>query len=227
MDDGIGARPPAAKAPGRGARLKRRRLLGSALGLAGLAALAGARSRAEATLPTEERALRPPGARAERDFLAACIRCGLCVQACPWHTLRLAGASGPFAPGTPWFRAREVPCEMCRDIPCVAACPSGALQPALGDIADARIGLAGLTRPEGCYSFIGAARCDSCARACPLQGRAIRLQPGRTRLGGSFTPTVDPAACTGCGKCERACIAALPAITVQAYRDGRLGRRAV
>ena len=28
-------------------------------------------------------ALRPPGALPEKDFLAACTRCGQCVQACP------------------------------------------------------------------------------------------------------------------------------------------------
>lgn len=204
----------------------RRRLLGSLLGLAGLWALVDARRGAEAARSADARALRPPGALAEPAFLAACVRCGLCVQACPWHTLRLADLGGPVAPGTPWFRAREVPCEMCRDIPCVAACPSGALRPTLRDIGAARIGLAALTHPEGCYSFTGAAHCDSCVRACPLQGRAIRLRAGRTRLGGAFTPTVDAAVCTGCGKCEHACIAAGPAITVTALRDGRDPERA-
>ena len=36
--------------------------------------------------------LRPPGAREEADFLAACIKCGQCVEACPFDTLSLAGA---------------------------------------------------------------------------------------------------------------------------------------
>ena len=30
-------------------------------------------------------ALRPPGALPEKDFLAACTRCGQCVQACPYR----------------------------------------------------------------------------------------------------------------------------------------------
>jgi len=204
----------------------RRRLLGSVLGLAGLSALVVQRTRAERGQGHDERALRPPGALAEPDFAAACVRCGLCVQACPFHTLRLSGAAGPFAAGTPWFRAREVPCEMCADVPCVPVCPTGALRPTLRRIDDARIGLAGLSKPEGCYSFIGAARCTSCARACPLGERAIVMKPGPTRLGGRFTPTVDPAVCTGCGKCEKACIAVEPVITVLAYRDGRQGRGA-
>src|SRR5512146_2350484 len=79
----------------------RRRLLGSLLGLAGLWVLVDARRGAEAARSADARALRPPGALAEPAFLAACVRCGLCVQACPWHTLRLADLGGPVAPGTP------------------------------------------------------------------------------------------------------------------------------
>ena len=202
-------------------RIGRRRLVGSLLTLAGLSALVARRGTAEATPLRDARALRPPGAIAETDFLAACVRCGLCVQACPFGTLRLAGPDDPVPQGTPFFRAREVPCEMCDGVPCRAACPTGALQPSLMRIVDARIGVAGLSSPEGCYSFIGAAACNSCWRACPLKGRAIVMRQGRTPLGGWFTPTVNADVCTGCGKCEKACIAAEPAITVTAYRDGR------
>ena len=31
--------------------------------------------------------LRPPGALAEEAFARACVRCGQCVQACPYNTL--------------------------------------------------------------------------------------------------------------------------------------------
>lgn len=151
-------------------------------------------------------AIRPPGALAGDDFYAACIRCGLCVDACPYDTLRLFEIGGVDA-GTPYFVAREIPCEMCPDIPCLQACPTGALDPALDDIRDARMGLAALTHPELCNSYIGAAYCDSCFRACPLQGQAIHMEAGSTPMGGLFTPTVDPGVCTGCGKCEQACIA--------------------
>ena len=34
--------------------------------------------------------LRPPGALVEEDFLKTCIKCGLCVEACPYDTLLLA-----------------------------------------------------------------------------------------------------------------------------------------
>jgi ferredoxin-type protein NapG len=108
---------------------------------------------------------------------------------------------------------------MCKDIPCVRVCPTGALSPSLRRIADARMGVARLTGERRCYSFTGAAYCNSCYLACPLRDRAIRMQPGATRLGGRFTPTVDPDLCTGCGRCEKACVATEAAITVA--RSGR------
>ncbi len=55
-------------------------------------------------------ALRPPGALAERDFAAACIKCGQCVQACPYDTLRLARAEDSVPIGTPHLVPRELPC---------------------------------------------------------------------------------------------------------------------
>ena len=44
--------------------------------------------RSAQALPAQ--ALRPPGALPEAEFLAACIRCGLCVRDCPYDTLSLA-----------------------------------------------------------------------------------------------------------------------------------------
>lgn len=205
------------------AAIPRRRVIGSAVGLLTLGALGTQRLRAERSRPRNDRAIRPPGAMAEALFLAACVRCGLCVQACPFDTLKLGTGKGdsPVAAGTPYFHARDVPCEMCESIPCQRACPTGALVSTLADIDDARMGVAWLSSPEACYSFIGAARCDSCWRACPLQDSAITMQQGRTRLGGRFTPTVNDQVCTGCGLCEKACIAVEPAITVKASRDGQ------
>jgi ferredoxin-type protein NapG len=194
--------------------------MGSTLSIAGLGLLGVGRAVQERRLPSDEQAIRPPGAVADLDFLAACVRCGLCVQACPYGTLRLADAGQPQPIGTPYFRAREVPCEMCRDIPCQRACPTGALAPSLRRIEDARMGTAHLSRPDGCYSFIGAAACNSCWQACPLKGSAITMKPGLTRLGGRLTPTVNAEVCTGCGKCEKACIAAVAAISVRARDDG-------
>jgi len=39
--------------------------------------------------------LRPPGALNEDKFLAACIKCGQCVQVCPVEAIRLADLTFP------------------------------------------------------------------------------------------------------------------------------------
>jgi len=119
-------------------------------------------------------AIRPPGALDETQFLGACLRCGLCVRACPYDTLSLAALGDRVALGTPYFTARDVPCEMCDDIPCVAACPSKALNKDLKNIDDARMGLAVLIDQENCLNFKGL-RCDVCYRVCPRIDKAITL----------------------------------------------------
>lgn len=200
-------------------RISRRRfvqtgLCGLAVGAGIAAPLLGDSSKASASTH-----IRPPGAREGDAFHAACVRCGLCVQACPYDTLRLAGYDRTSRTAAPYFVAREIPCEMCADIPCVRACPTGALDPALDDIRDARMGTASLSHPESCNSYIGAGFCNSCYLACPLRDEAITMVYGPTKMGGLFTPTVDSGVCTGCGKCEQACIARSAAITVKP-RDG-------
>lgn len=153
-------------------------------------------------------ALRPPGALAEPDFLGACLRCGLCLRDCPYDILRLATPDEPVATGTPYFLARHKPCEMCEDIPCVVACPTGALDRALVDITKAKMGLAVLIDQENCLNFLGL-RCDVCYRVCPVIDQAItleRMHNPRSDRHAMLLPTVHSEHCTGCGKCEKACV---------------------
>jgi len=165
-------------------------------------------------------ALRPPGALAEREFQGACIRCGMCVRDCPYKILDLAKPEQPIATGTPYFTARTGPCEMCEDIPCVKACPTGALDHQLTDINAARMGLAVLVDQETCLNFLGL-RCDVCYRVCPLIDKAITLEPqhnARTGKHTLFIPVVHSEKCTGCGKCEKGCVLEEAAIKVLPVR---------
>jgi ferredoxin-type protein NapG len=185
----------------------------------------GMYARQAASLPAL--ALRPPGALHESQFLGACIRCGLCVRDCPYDTLSLAKLGDEVATGTPYFTARNVPCEMCEDIPCVKACPTGALDHELTDIDDARMGLAVLIDEENCLNFQGL-RCDVCYRVCPSIDKAITLEMQHNVRSGKhalFIPTVHSDACTGCGKCEKACVLEEAAIKVLPVRlaKGELG----
>ncbi|MCS6787624.1 MAG: ferredoxin-type protein NapG [Thiobacillaceae bacterium] len=150
-------------------------------------------------------ALRPPGALAEPDFNALCIKCGQCVNACPYDTLRLATAWDSRPIGSPYFLPRETPCYMCTDIPCLKACPTGALSPQLKDIRDARMGLA-VIDIENCLSWNGM-RCEICYLTCPVRGRAITVErrTGPEGTHARLVPIVHSDHCTGCGVCEKKC----------------------
>ena len=176
--------------------------------------------------------LRPPGALPEQGFMAQCIRCGLCVEACPYDTLSLATAGSGAPVGTPEFKPRSVPCYMCQDIPCTVDCPTGALDLALVssddgrslDVNKARMGLAVMDY-HNCIAAWGL-RCDACYRACPLIDKAIVLEHTRNERTGRHAmllPKVKTDVCTGCGLCERACIVEEAAIMVLP-RDVVLGK---
>ena len=183
--------------------------------IAGGAVLAG-----RPALARPAQALRPPGALAEADFLGACVRCGLCVRDCPPKNLQLSqwgqGMAADVAIGTPYFVARDIPCEMCEDLPCVRACPTGALDHGLKDITQAKMGVAVLIDEENCLNFLGL-RCDVCYRVCPVIDKAITLEKvsnPRSDRHAMLLPTVHAEACTGCGKCEKSCVLEKAAIKV-------------
>lgn len=220
---------PRVEKPGEARRVERRRFLSSVTSAACGAALvtSGVCLYATQARALPAHALRPPGVLDEERFLRACVRCGLCVRACPYGTLRLAQLGDGIPTGTPHFVARETPCEMCTDIPCVPACPSGALDKELKDIDSARMGLAVLVDQKRCLGFLGL-RCEVCYRICPAIDKAITLERRhnpRSDKHALFIPVVLPDHCTGCGKCEKACVLEEAAIRVlpRAQAQGRLG----
>ncbi|HHH51480.1 MAG TPA: ferredoxin-type protein NapG [Campylobacterales bacterium] len=194
--------------------------------------------------------LRPPSALPENDFLKACIKCGLCAEACVNRdsnknrdgskrdgTLQMAKGGDHKLIGTPFFIPRETPCYMCDDIPCVPVCPSGALdmkslldEKEELDINKAKMGLA-VVHKESCIAFWGI-QCDACYRACPIQGEAITIEHQmneRTGKHAYLLPIVHSDICTGCGLCEKACVTEKPAIFVlpRKYSTGKAGNHYV
>jgi len=157
----------AAKPPLTRAQKERRTLLFSVL--AGAATVAVALAGYVPVLKGWVRRLRPPGALAEQEFLASCIKCGQCVQVCPVRAIHLAGPGDGFGIGTPYIAARAQACDFsCDAVQCVLACPTGALTHALDRKEQVRMGLARLARPDACLArqgkgFKGKARGESFA----------------------------------------------------------------
>jgi ferredoxin-type protein NapG len=72
--------------------------------------------------------LRPPGSINEEDFLFACIKCGLCVQICPIHAIKLADWDTGLAYGTPYIDGQAQACDFsCDAIQCAETCPTAAI----------------------------------------------------------------------------------------------------
>ncbi len=161
--------------------------------------------------------LRPPGALDEEEFQKRCIKCGLCVEACPYDALELAVAGSNKPMGMPYFTPRKIPCYLCEDIPCVDVCPSGSLEKELvsreegnnrvWDVNKSRMGIA-VVDEENCIAFWGI-QCDACYRACPLLDKAITQEFKRNDRTGKHAlllPEIHNDYCTGCGLCEHACV---------------------
>jgi ferredoxin-type protein NapF len=135
-------------------------------------------------------AVRPPWAREEEAFTAACTRCDACIPVCPTGILK-RGAAG--FPEVDFLRGE---CTFCGG--CVAACPTSALDRT--------------ARSEGLPPWNWVAHiqesclarnkvvCRSCGDVCVARAIAFRLAPGGVAL-----PQLDVLACNGCGACVAIC----------------------
>lgn len=159
---------------------------------------------------TEERVIgrryfRPPGALPEVGFLAACTRCGACMDACPPHVILKVPTGGGLAAGTPYIDPAVQPCIACPTMPCVTACPTEALTAPANGWTGYRMGSAEF-HPERCLTYQGT-ECRACAEACPRGEAAL----GTDEAG---HPVLRAEGCVGCGVCVRACVTSPSSFTL-------------
>jgi len=131
---------------------KRRKFIQQAtsFGILGLVG-AGAIGAKYALKPTTER-LRPPAAVPEDEFLGLCIKCGQCLQVCPYDTIKLEDIDGKVGVGMAYIEPRERGCYLCDAFPCVLACPSGALNHEHDSIEFVHMGVAVIHNLDNCLA---------------------------------------------------------------------------
>jgi len=135
----------------------------------------------------------PATAPSRGTFLARCVGCQLCVQACPSHVLQLSTAGG-HAPRVEMNFARGWCVVEC--VRCGSVCPAGALKPLeVAQKKTRRMGVA-VWDEKACLVAAKGVTCDACRRHCPVQAITADAQ-GR--------PVVAAAKCIGCGACEYHC----------------------
>ena len=151
--------------------------------------------------------IRPPGAlRPDALFRDQCTRCSACIEACPHDALFAAGPETGTREGSPILNLTEISCRWCADFPCIAACPTTALQKSDSPTPVARIEFT----VEYCLNAQGIL-CDTCATVCPTAQRAIRMVDRR--------PTIDLNRCTGCSLCVLHCEGDPPALRARSLDD--------
>jgi MauM/NapG family ferredoxin protein len=171
--------------------------------------------------PGPETLIRPPGSLLERDFLSRCIRCGLCMRACPTNTLQpLLLQAGLIALFSPQLTPRRGPCEPECTV-CGQVCPTGAIRALpLAEKTWAKVGTATILRHK-CLAWEWDKKCLVCDEVCPYD--AIELR--RVSEHSIPVPFVQGHKCAGCGFCEYHCpVRASSAIVVEPMEALRMNK---
>jgi len=158
-------------------------------GLLGMLFFPFARTGAKVTRDFSSKAIRPPGAVEEQEFLERCIKCGQCMRACPTNVLQPAmfetGLEGVWSPIMNYRVGFCQPnCTACGQI-----CPTGAIQQisvaekmGLGPYRKSgpiRVGTAHFDRSR-CLPWSKNIPCLVCQEVCPVSPKAIYTD--RTQL---------------------------------------------
>ncbi|MDY6820073.1 MAG: 4Fe-4S binding protein [Deferribacterota bacterium] len=171
--------------------------------------------------------IRPPGALAELDFLARCLRCSACIKVCPQNFLQPSLIEGRLeALWTPIGSGRlgycEYNCKLCSEV-----CPTGAIkQITLEEKKKISIGTAFIDKNR-CLPYAFDTECAVCEEMCPVSPKAIYFKEEQIVTRDNTEkiikrPVVDPDKCTGCAICEFKCpIVDKPAIYITSIGEDR------
>ena len=192
---------PVAQKPDAPLSLDRRRFL--IVGAAGLG-LAPLVSASKNPRGEPNRIIRPPRVGDENTFMSQCVRCGMCVQACPTQTLQLlhleAGFSGMWTPAvTPRIGGCTADCTACGDV-----CPTNAIVEFTKHEADkwvTKMGTAVLETSR-CISYTDNTTCKKCFQVCPTWAFEVEPADGTRPM---RPKGIKYDRCVGCGLCEHAC----------------------
>jgi len=131
---------------------KRRDFLKQISGFGVLALAAGAGIYYAPKLKANTLLLRPPAAVAEDEFLKLCIKCGQCLQVCPYDSILLDDITGGASYGTAYIDPFKRGCYLCEAFPCVLACPTGALEHEHDNIKFVHMGVAVVVNENACIA---------------------------------------------------------------------------
>ncbi|MDR2790321.1 MAG: 4Fe-4S dicluster domain-containing protein [Campylobacteraceae bacterium] len=187
--------------------------------------------------------LRPPAALDEKEFLATCIKCGQCIQVCPYHSINMYDITHLNSIGTPYINANERGCYLCDLLPCILACPTGSLRHEVQRAEEIRMGTAYISDINGCFAYMGkkvekkdlkllisnqnereaavyenyqnyeGKECTICADMCPYPDKTDAIE--MVYKEGKAFPQIN-SKCAGCGVCAELCPAS--AISVAARK---------
>ncbi len=187
------------------------------------------------------RLIRPPGAVDEEAFLAGCIRCNRCQDACDVGAIQFYSASEGKLAHTPYVDPAVKGCTLC--LKCTKVCPTAVLKPLeeeqkaavkMSDVEfhkdlclsykakrirdeQALLMETGQEATEADAPYERRGPCGECYMFCPLRKRAVNLEPGYF-----LAPRFSPDQCAGCGMCEEICQVVThgrPAVTLKSHRE--------
>jgi MauM/NapG family ferredoxin protein len=153
--------------------------------------------------------LRPPGA-SDDSLLTACLRCGICIRACPTNVLQPAstdlGLEKLWTPVlVPELGYCDYSCNTCGQV-----CPVQAIPPLSIEQKQVTVIGKAYIDQNRCLAWSDHKLCMVCEEMCPLPQKAVLLTDldvidpnGDKRT--IRVPQVDRKTCIGCGTCEYKC----------------------